>query len=214
MPLPEEMVRLIPISGLLLVLFLLAHLLGMVLALVDPAAFEAYATSLHHQLWLVPVEVILAVVAVVHLSLTLWRSLANARARGPGGYVLLRSRRGEPLAALAARTAPWSGVVLMVFLSVHLAQLRWPRPASGHELAALGSVLASPWSLTLYALAGLAAGLHLLHGGESAHRSLGWLDEANARRIRDATRLLAMLLGGGFALLPLALVATAGRGSP
>ena len=45
------------------------------------------------------------------------------------------------------------------------------------------------------------------HGGEAAHRSLGLLDPANASRIRLVARLLAVLLGGGFALVSLLLVA-------
>ena len=54
--------------------------------------------------------------------------------------------------------------------------------------------------------AGVALALHLLHGVESAHRSLGWLDPANGGRIRRLGRGLALLLGGGFTLLPFALV--------
>ena len=60
--------------------------------------------------------------------------------------------------------------------------------------------------LALYALAGLALALHLLHGHESAHRSLGLLQSDNRAAIRLAGRALALLLGSGFALLPLALV--------
>jgi succinate dehydrogenase / fumarate reductase cytochrome b subunit len=51
----------------------------------------------------------------------------------------------------------------------------------------------------------VAVGLHLLQGLESAHRSLGWLEPANAAALRVASRLLALLLGGGFLALPLAL---------
>jgi len=73
------------------------------------------------------------------------------------------------------------------------------------ELAALAAALASPFALALYGAAGLAVGLHLLHGVESAHRGLGLLEPANGPAIRLAGRGLALLLGGGFALLPLAL---------
>jgi succinate dehydrogenase / fumarate reductase cytochrome b subunit len=49
-------------------------------------------------------------------------------------------------------------------------------------------------------------GLHLLQGYESAHRSLGWLEPGNRERIRWAGRALALLLGAGFSVLPIALV--------
>ncbi|MCH9713265.1 MAG: succinate dehydrogenase, partial [Cyanobacteria bacterium] len=124
------------------------------------------------------------------------------------GGAALRSRRSgplAPLAALAARSQVAGGVVLLLFLVVHLAQLRWPRPLAGAELAALGAVLASPWSLLLYLAGGLALALHLFHGGESAHRSLGLLQPANAAAIRAFARLLAVLIGGGFVAVTLVL---------
>jgi succinate dehydrogenase / fumarate reductase cytochrome b subunit len=89
---------------------------------------------------------------------------------------------------------------------LHLAQLRWHRPAAGAELAAVLAVLQAPWCLTLYTLAGAAAGLHLLHGGESALRRLGLLEPANAAALRLGGRGLALLLGAGFSLVPIALV--------
>lgn len=192
-------------SGLLLVLFLLLHLAGVALAPLAPVRFEAYAAGLHRSAWLPAAELALLAVALAHLGLSLARALANRRAAGGAA---LRSRRSgplAPLAALAARSQAAGGVVLLLFLVVHLAQLRWPRPLAGAELAALGAVLASPWSLLLYLAGGLALALHLFHGGESAHRSLGLLQPANGATIRAFARLLAVLIGGGFIAVTLAL---------
>jgi succinate dehydrogenase / fumarate reductase cytochrome b subunit len=90
-------------------------------------------------------------------------------------------------------------------LVVHLAQLRWHRPAAGQELPALQAVLAQPASLLLYGIAGLAVALHLIQGVEAAHRSLGLLEPSSATSIRRWGRFAALLLGGGFSLLALAL---------
>jgi succinate dehydrogenase / fumarate reductase cytochrome b subunit len=57
----------------------------------------------------------------------------------------------------------------------------------------------------------LALGLHLFHGGEAAHRSLGLLDPASAGAIRGATRWLALLVGAGFVLVTLVLAVQEGR---
>ncbi|CAK6689178.1 hypothetical protein ICNINCKA_00554 [Synechococcus sp. CBW1107] len=202
------MTQAIPITATILILFVLAHGLGAALALLDPAAFENYATALHHAPWLPPLELTLALAALAHLALTLQRVVANRRARGVVPYGQWRSRRLQPLAALAGRLAPASGAVLLLFLAVHLGQLRWPRPGDGLERQTLLLALTSPWILVLYVLGGVALGLHLLHGAESLTRSLGWLDETNATGLRLASRALAALIGGGFALLPLALRAT------
>jgi succinate dehydrogenase / fumarate reductase cytochrome b subunit len=193
-------------SGLLLVFFLLLHLAGVALAPLAPQRFEAYAAGLHRSAWLPAAELALLAVALTHLGLSLLRAARNRRAAG--NTAALRSRRTGPLAPLAAwaaRSQAAGGLLLLLFLALHLAQLRWPRPPAGAELAALAAVLASPLSLALYAAAGLAVGLHLLHGVESAHRSLGLLEPDNGRAIRLAGRGLALLLGGGFALLALAL---------
>jgi succinate dehydrogenase / fumarate reductase cytochrome b subunit len=198
---------LIPLSGLALVLFLLVHLGAVALAWLDGTAFEAWSTWLHHRWWLAPLELALAVVFLLHPLLALVRSLTARARRGPAAGPL-RSRRGgglEGMAALAARWIPASGALLGLFLGVHLLQLRWHRPADGAELALLRQVLANPASGALYGLAGLALALHLFHGHEAAHRSLGWLDAANGGRIRWAGRAAALLLGGLFSLVALAL---------
>ena len=68
---------------------------------------------------------------------------AGARAPVPGRSPRRRRARGA-LAALAARVIPWSGALLVLFLVVHLLQLRWDRPPAAAELAALRAVLAAP----------------------------------------------------------------------
>jgi len=203
-------------SALALVLFLVLHLAGVSLALLAPAGFEAFSAWLHGRLWLPAMELALALALLLHPLLALARWLSN-RSRVGLQPALRRSRRGgglEGLAALSGRLLPYSGALLLVFLVVHLGQLRWSRPPAGSELPALEAALASPAALLLYTLAGLALALHLLHGIESAHRSLGWLTagadgSGNGGRIRSLGRALALLLGGGFSLLPFALVLAA-----
>lgn len=198
----------VALSGLLLVLFLVVHLAGLVPAVVDPVGFERYATLLHHQPWLPALELSLLAAGLLHPALALIRAVRLARARGPAP-ALRRSRRQGSLEGLAARAAilaPWSGALLLLFLVVHLQQLRWHRPADGEELQTLLSVLHNPASLALTIGGALAAGLHLFHGHEAAHRSLGLLDPTNAPRIRQLGRLLALGLGGGFALVALILM--------
>jgi len=192
-------------SGILLVPFLLLHLAGVALAPLAPARFEVYASVLHRSAWLPLAELALLVLALSHLGLSLARALSHRRA---GNTASLKTRRAgplAPLAALAARSQIAAGLVLLLFLAVHLLQLRWPRPAPGAELAAVQASLASAPALMLYLLAALALALHLFHGGEAAHRSLGLLQPSNAHAIRLTARLLATLIGGGFLLVALLL---------
>lgn len=190
------------VSGLLLVLFLVVHLGGLTSALGAPASFESYASGLHHSPWLRPLEVGLALTGLLHISLSIQKGLRNRQA---GNTAELMTRRAEPLAAWASRSKTIAGVLTLGFLGLHLQQLRFHRPMDGHEREALLHVLQQPFSLALYCLGALAIGLHLMHGAEAAHRSLGWLDPSNKSSIRFGGRMLAVLLSGGFLLISLGL---------
>jgi succinate dehydrogenase / fumarate reductase cytochrome b subunit len=195
-------------SGLVLVVFLLVHLAGLGVACWDASAFERTAAALHQAPWLPAAELGLLLLLLVHPVQALTRVAANRAARG-AVVGPLRSRReggAEPWLTLAGRLMPWSGSLLLLFLVVHLAQLRLHRPLAGQELAAVLAVLRQPHWLALYGAAGVAVALHLAHGQESAHRRLGLLDPRNAQAIRQAGRGLALLIGAGFTLLPFALL--------
>ena len=192
-------------SGLLLFLFLIAHLAGLIPALVAPAAFETYASSLHHGIWLPLLEVTFAAAALLHITTTLLKAIVNRQA---GNSAALTSRRGQPLAALAARSKVAAGLITLAFLLIHLQQLRWPRPMDGSERDALMAVLQNPVNTALYCAAAITISLHLIHGSEAAHRNLGWLTPANGTMIRRGGRLLAIALGSGFLLISLVLMVT------
>ena len=194
-------------SGLLLILFLVVHLAGLIPALIAPALFEAYASSLHQAAWLPPMEIALAATTLLHISLTLLKVLGNRRA---GNTASLASRRNQPLATLAARSTVAAGMISLGFLVMHLQQLRWPRPLDGGERLALVAVLNNPLNAVVYGAAALAVALHLVHGSEAAHRSLGWLTPTNSRLIRGGGRAIAGLLGVGFLLISLGLALSRG----
>ena len=195
------------LSGLLLVLFLVVHLGGLTSALGAPDSFESYASGLHHTPWLRPLELGLALTSLLHISLSIHKGLRNRQA---GNTADLISRRAEPLAAWASRSKTLAGVITLGFIGLHLQQLRFPRPMDGHEREALVHVLQQPFSLAVYCLGALAIGLHLVHGAEAAHRSLGWLDPSNKNSIRLGGRMLAALLSGGFLLISLGLALDVG----
>ena len=190
------------LSGLLLVLFLVVHLAGVIPALAAPEAFEHYAVTLHSSPWLPVLELALATAGLAHIMLSLFKSAQNRQA---GNRAKLNSRREQPLAAFASRNKLSAGLITLSFLIIHLQQLRLPRPAAGHERELLLAVLHQPFSLGLYVAACLALGLHLLHGAEAAHRSLGLLTPMNSSKLRNGGRLLAIVIGGGFLLTTLGL---------
>ena len=183
-------------SGLMLMVFLVIHLIGVAIAPLAPLQFEHYASALHHSWWLPVVEGLLLLAAGLHVSISLGKTLSNWRA---GNHAQLQSRRGDRLGSWSARLQPLGGLTLLLFIAVHLKQLRLPRPAPGLELLHLSASLQSPITLTLYGLACLALGLHVVQGGESAQRSLGVLNPENAGIIRRTARAVGVIHGLGFA---------------
>ena len=170
------------LSGLALVLFLLVHLVGVSLTQLAPQRFEALAAALHQTFWLPMFELGLLAVALLHLALSLIKCLAN---RAAGNTAALSSRRRgplAPLAAFAARSQAQAGLLLLLFLAVHLRQLQQQLGVRGDlpeadlrrldQLDAAGAALRGRWTHRRPAACRRArTGLLLQRRGPAAHCS-------------------------------------------
>ncbi len=193
---------LLSISGLLLVLFLVIHLSGLLLAIISPISFELFAGTLHKSSWLILFELLLIAVTVTHISLTSIKAFQN---HGINNASVLVSRRKDLLAVFASSSQPIGGAFLLFFLLIHLAQFRFPRPLNGEELNTLHIILSSPSTVFIYILGSLALFLHLFHGIESSQRSLGLLTSNNALLIRYFARSISFIISAGFILITISL---------
>ena len=122
----------------------------------------------------------------------------------------LQSRAARPLryeklspvqSDYAARTMRWGGVIVLLFVFYHLADLTfgWTNPAfvAGGVHDNLIASFRRPLVAGFYVAANLALGLHLFHGLWSLFQSLGWNNpKFNAWRRRFATAFaVAVTLG-------------------
>jgi len=185
-------------SGLILVFFVFIHLAGIIFAGINPNKFEIYASYLHSSILLPYLEIGLTLSFIVHMYLTLKKVLKN---RSSGNTALLRTRRNDFLGVLASRVQPLTGVILACFLLIHLFQLRVPRPEDNFELASLRESLEGINILVLYSLASISLFFHMVQGIESSHRSLGFLNQINALRIRYIGRFLSILFGLSYLIM-------------
>ncbi len=185
-------------SGLFLVFFLVVHLLGLLLALINPILFELYASELHSASWVILCEFVLVAVAFTHILLTFKKVINNIQ---NGNTANLVSRRKDFLAIFAARLQPIGGVLLLTFLFIHLRQLRFPRPPDGSEISTLQHLLSSQVNSGFYIMGVLALFLHLFHGIESSQRSLGFLTPLNSSLIRTLGRSFSFIISAGFVLV-------------
>ena len=185
-------------SGLVLVFFIAVHLSGIIFAGINPDAFEIYASNLHSSIFLPYLEIILTVVFLTHIFLTFQKVLKN---RSSGNKSVLRTKRNDYLGVLASKVQPFTGVILVSFLIIHLFQLRFPRPSDNLELISLKNNLEGLHILVLYALASVSIFFHMVHGVESGHRSLGILSTSNSLNIRYISRLISIFFGVSYLIM-------------
>ena len=186
---------LMAVSGIVLFGFVLAHMAGNLHLYQGAERMNAYGEYLREvgapvlgrgeALWIFRI-VLLAAVGI-HLW-SAWVTTRQSWAARPQDYV----RRETVDASYASRTMRWGGVIILLFVLYHLADLTfgWANPAfqPGHPYENLVASFQRWWIAGLYIVANLMLGLHLYHGLWSLFQSLGWNNPRfNAWRRRFAT---------------------------
>ncbi|HEX5132717.1 MAG TPA: succinate dehydrogenase cytochrome b subunit [Candidatus Krumholzibacteria bacterium] len=202
------------LSGLLLVGFLFAHLGGNLTMLVGPDLFNTYTHHLESLgVLLYIVEIILLSIFVAHIVTALNVQLEKRRAR-PQGYAVNASKGGASKKTLASRSMIVTGLVLFVFLPLHIWMFKFNQGQAspttmmdGREIRDLYAIVAAAFENPLiawgYALVMFLLGFHLRHGFWSALQSLGALNPKWLPMVYGLGLLVALLLASGFILLPL-----------
>jgi succinate dehydrogenase / fumarate reductase cytochrome b subunit len=136
-------------------------------------------------LWILRLVLIGALVLHVHAAYSL--TILNRKAR-PVKY---QSARDYQVANFASRTMRWTGIIVVLFLLWHLADLTWgwanPDFSRGDVYRNLDASLSRVPVAILYIVANIALGIHLFHGTWSLFQSMGW----NNPRFNQWRRMLA-----------------------
>ena len=194
------------LTGLSLCGFLVVHLAGNLLLYVGPQAYNDYAHSLHENSGLLLVgEIGLLVLFAAHIALWLITARENFDARGSTAYAVKQSKQAQPAWA-AANTMAVTGVVVLLFVVLHLAdfrfELRNPGPADEAPFAKAGRLLVDPLTTGVYIVGSLVLAYHVSHGFQSAFRSLGIEHPQYTPLIVSLGMVFAVLVGLGFASFP------------
>jgi succinate dehydrogenase / fumarate reductase, cytochrome b subunit len=122
-------------------------------------------------LWLLRTGLIVALLLHLHAAYSL--TVMNHKAR-PVKY---QSHRDYVAADFASRTMRWTGIIVLLFLAWHLADLTWgfanPDFVRGAVYRNLDASLSRLPVAIFYILANIALGIHLFHGTWSLFQSLG-----------------------------------------
>jgi succinate dehydrogenase / fumarate reductase, cytochrome b subunit len=168
------------ITGLLLLLFAIVHMVGHLQMFGGPHMYNSYANFLQN-LWEVkwPTRIGLLALVIIH-AVTAIGLVSRNRAARPIGYVKFKTRK----ASVAGRTMAITGLVVFAFLAFHILHFTagqiqpeaFHRPAK-EGIDAYGMFVygfKQPLIYVIY-LAGIALlSLHLGHGAGSWFQSLGW----------------------------------------
>src|SRR5688572_9056812 len=193
-------------TGLLLIGFLVAHLSGNLLIFVGADAFNEYSHALvsNHLIYLA--ELALLVLFVLHFVSGIAITRHNWGTRDHG-YATRRRARHTSNKSLASTTMIFSGLVVLVFVPLHLWIFKFgtwyadpghPEMRDLHRLVL--EVFRDPIHVVWYVVAMTVIGFHLWHGFAAGFETLG---VASRPFLRRASHVLAVVIGGGFAVIPL-----------
>jgi succinate dehydrogenase / fumarate reductase cytochrome b subunit len=199
---------LIGITGLLLFLYMVLHLAGNALIFAGPEVFNGYSHFLLSNPLIVPIEIGLLLVFLVHIYKTV-RMLAANRAARPVGYQKKANAGHTSRKSFASSTMIGSGLILLFFIVVHVKQFKF---GSHYEtLAALPirdlyrtevEVFRNPFWVLVYVVATVLVGLHLRHGIASGFQSVGFDHPLYTRRLTIIGIVLAVIIGAGLGIIP------------
>jgi succinate dehydrogenase / fumarate reductase, cytochrome b subunit len=210
---------LIALSGLSLVGFLILHLAGNLLIFVSAGAFNRYSDKLIHNPLLIPAELGLLALFLLHVFKTvrLWFGSRDAR---PKGYARKKWAGHTSRKSVASTTMILSGTFLFVFVLLHLVTFKYgphyvttDHPGERDLYRLVIEVFSRPGYVVFYIVSMVIIGFHLWHGASSAFQSLGIDQGGLAPKIRAAGWGLAILIAGGFLIIPVWVYLLAGARS-
>ncbi|HET9086320.1 MAG TPA: succinate dehydrogenase cytochrome b subunit [Acidobacteriaceae bacterium] len=196
------------ITGAMMFLFVVGHLLGNLQVFEGPEKINAYGHFLHsigELLWIVRLTLILAI--VLHITATIQLALRNKRAR-PIGY----SRKQAINSSYASRTMYWSGPIVLAFIIFHLLQFTagYIHPESrfieGDVYHNLVSGFQVWWVSAWYIFAITLLGFHLRHGLWSMFQSVGFAHTRHTPTLKSAALLIAVVIVLGYISIPISIL--------
>jgi succinate dehydrogenase / fumarate reductase cytochrome b subunit len=196
------------ITGAILFLFVIGHMLGNLQVFEGPDKLNAYGRFLHgvpEILWGVRIVLLASVVLHIWASVELAVRKSNAR---PVGY----ARHENTTSSYASRTMYWSGPIILAFVIYHLLHLTAGVVHPGgdfvegdvyHNVVAGFQVwYVSAW----YVFSMILLAFHIRHGAWSMFQSLGINHPRHTPILKKGAAILAIVIAAGYISIPVSIM--------
>jgi succinate dehydrogenase / fumarate reductase cytochrome b subunit len=205
------------LTGIILSLFVLGHMLGNLQIFLGQDAINSYAVAIKGNfplLW--GTRVVLLVAVIIHIAAAV-RLVALNRAARPVRYQVFRPSRSP----YYARAMPWTGLILLAFIIYHIlhftlglvvpdayaAQEQLVTGLSRHDVYAMMVMGFQNYLVSFsYIVAMAILAMHLAHGVSSLFQSLGLRDPTYNGVIRNIGPIFGWLIFIGNSAMPIAVM--------
>jgi succinate dehydrogenase / fumarate reductase cytochrome b subunit len=204
----------VAVTGIILILFVIGHLLGNLQIFLGPDWVNGYAQHLRDLgplLWVI--RVFLLITVILHIYFTILLAIENRRAR-PAGYV----DKDYVKATFASRHMVVSGLVVLAFIVFHLLHFTGRKfnpqfpllkndPLNHYDVFSMMVYGFQNVYVSAFYIVGLfLLTLHLTHGASSFLQSLGLNNKKLTPTLASGARIFAWLLFIGYASIPVAVL--------
>jgi len=205
---------LMAVTGVVFVLFVIAHMVGNLKAFMGPEHFDEYAHFLREVgepvfpygvlLWIFRIVLLGCLAVHAIFALQTWRTSTLAR---PVKY---GKRLVPEESTFASRTMRWGGIVLFLFVVAHLLHFTTGQlhpdfvPGAAYQNLVTGFQM--QWVAVLYIIVMFVLCLHLYHGVWSSFQTLGLNHPRYNRLRRPLAAAVAIIVFLGFASVPVAVL--------
>lgn len=204
----------VAMTGIILILFVIGHLLGNLQIFLGPDWVNAYAQHLRDLgplLWFI--RIFLLGTVFLHIYFTIRLAIDNKRAR-PDSYI----DKENVKATFASRHMVMSGLIVLAFIVYHLLHFTFRKTDARFDRLQLDvhghhdvySMMVYGFQnvfVSIFYFIGLfLLTLHLTHGASSFFQSLGLNNKKLTPRLAIGGRIFAWLLFIGYVSIPLAVL--------
>jgi succinate dehydrogenase / fumarate reductase, cytochrome b subunit len=203
--------QMMALTGLAWCGFVASHMLGNLLYLVSPDAYNSYGHAItSNKAIYYTIETGLLLTLVLHVVFAVLVVLGNKSAR-PVGYAVNQQKSDKSAASIASLTMKYSGMLILVFVIQHLITFRfgafYPTSLDGKEIRDLAKlmeeVFASTGYVAWYLLCLTLLAFHLSHALWSSLQTMGWIPANKENCLKKLSSAFGWAVAIGFAVNPI-----------